>query len=567
MDVRSKKTGDIIRLNKSHFITSGGEGHIYARNGIAYKISIDPRTTIPYNKIQELSLIQNPNVIKPEDLLTNKRGIPVGYSMKHISNTYVLCQLFPKAFRLREKLENNTVLDLILQLRKMIEDIHKAEILVVDLNELNFLVSKDFKNIYGIDVNSFQTKSFPATALMESVRDRHSKTFSELTDWFSFGIVSFQLFVGIHPFKGRYPKIRYPQDKMRELNERMLKNIPVFHSDVRYPGNVLPFDVIPQAYKDWYKSIFVNGQRVEPPIDAVEIVFIPTIIKETIGDKDFDISKLFQYDSELIDYISVNGIRIAVTKNKDVYINGKKSHNTDCKHFGITPKNNKIIGIKIENNKVMAYDIVQNKKLGCSISAQEIFSYKGRVYVKNMDDIIEIEFAEMKKMDPRPVPRLVGKVMENATYIGYGVVIQNVLGRYVASMFPKSRSNSQVPIEELDGYKVVEAKYDSGILIIIASKKGRYDKFILKFDDNNKRYSLRKIDNITYSGINFTVLENGVVIHINETEEIELFHKEKDSSTVKVLSSSIISGDMRLYSDGVKVLFSRDKEIYRLKMK
>ena len=47
-------------------------------------------------------------------------------------------------------------------------------------------------------VDSYQTAHYPATAIMPSVRDWKVPLhdFSELSDWFSFAIVSFQVFLG-----------------------------------------------------------------------------------------------------------------------------------------------------------------------------------------------------------------------------------------------------------------------------------------------------------------------------------------------------------------------------------
>jgi hypothetical protein len=124
-----------------------------------------------------------------------------------------------------------------------------------------------------------------------------------------------------------------------------------------------------------------------------------------------------------------------------------------------------------------------------------------------------------------------------------------------------------VQCPEFKGYQIIDAKYDNNVLIVIGSRKGKYDKFILKFDEKFSTYSLRKVDDISYSGINFAVLENGIVVHINDNEEVEIFSNKKDANTVKVVDSPVISGDMRLFSDGVRVVFSKGKKMYRLKMK
>src|ERR1051326_6279805 len=140
-------------------------------------------------KIDELSLLVQPNIIRPLELIIDGRNRPVGYSMRSAGKTYSLCQLFPKAFRQRNNLTPDLMLRLVRQLQTGVSHIHSRGILIVDLNEMNFLVASDFNELFFIDVDSYQTPSFPATVLMESVRDRHAKSFSSDSDWFSFAVV------------------------------------------------------------------------------------------------------------------------------------------------------------------------------------------------------------------------------------------------------------------------------------------------------------------------------------------------------------------------------------------
>ena len=560
MEIYIQGNKNKIKLDKRHFISQGGEGSIFARRGIVYKIYTNPKSMIPHAKIKELSSIKNSNVIKPERIVLDNRQKPVGYTMKHISNTYALCQIFPKAFRDRTGMDTKNVLELIQKMQKTISDIHKEKILVVDLNEMNFLVNKKFEDIFFIDVDSYQTNSFSATAIMDSIRDRHSSTFSELTDWFSFGIVSFQMFIGIHPYKGIHPFLK-------GFDERMNANIPVFHKDVKFPKVCLPFDIIPQAYKDWFKAIFFDGKRLSPPSDPVELIVIPVVVKTVMGNEDFDIKEIFEYDSNIIKYISINGVRATIT-SKDLYISQKKITQINNKniHIAITPLTDKIISASLVNSNILLYNASDGTTPVYDILADDIMSYQGRVYIKNSDTISEITFVEMGN-NIHAVPKHVGNVMENATKLYDGVIIQNVLGSFMISIFPESGLHYQIQCPEFKGYQIIDAKYKDNVLMIIGSKKGKYDKFILKFDNKFSSYSLRKVEDISYCGINFTVLENGVVVHINENEEIEVFSNKKESKTVKVISNSVISGDMKLFNDGVQVVFAKNKKLYRLKMK
>lgn len=553
-----------IKLDNKKFIASGGEGSIYKYGKKAIKIYNNSTACIPFSKIQELANISAPNVIAPKELVLGSRNKPIGYTMRHISNTYALCQIFTKAFKTRNKVTPEMMLELVKKMQDTINHIHSKDILIVDLNEMNFLVDKKLKDIFFIDVDSYQTKSFPATAIMPSIRDRHNKSFNKMTDWFSFGIVSFQMFIGIHPFKGKHPKLK-------TMDERMMANIPVFHKDVKFPRVCMPFDYIPDAYKDWYKAIFVKGERIAPPAAAEAVLVIPVLTAIVKSNSNFDIRELASHDGNIIKFLSINGVRVIYTDSGGVYVNGNLELNAKGNDFAITEKKNTVINCSIVfddegNGKLRLLDINKNASIDCDINADEIMSYDGRVYVKQQDKIAEIEFIELGDKILVAAPT-VTNVLENATKLFSGVVIQNVLGSCVASVMPQSKTCHQILIPEVKGYQIVDAKYEKKVLIVIANKKGRYDKFIFKLSDDFKTYELRKVDDVSYTGINFTVLDNGVVVHANEEEEIEIFLNKLGKNNVKVIDSRNVTGDMRLYSDGVKVLFAEKDKMYRMQMK
>src|ERR1051325_1462078 len=237
-----------LRLGKSECKAQGGEGAVYVKGSSAYKIYAATSRCITQAKMDELSALVQPNIIRPLELIIDNRNRPVGYSMRAVGKAHALCQLFPKAFRQRNNLTPELTLRLVRQLQTGVSHIHNHGILIVALKDINFLGSADFKELFFIDVDSYQTPSFPATVLMESVRDRHSKTFSAGSDWFSFAIVSFQMLVGIHPYKGTYAAFQHLPDNATKLDARMRANISVLHRDVSVPAACLPFSVIPPNY-------------------------------------------------------------------------------------------------------------------------------------------------------------------------------------------------------------------------------------------------------------------------------------------------------------------------------
>ena len=187
------------------------------------------------------------------------------------------------------------------QLQTGVSHIHSRGILIVDLNEMNFLVAPDFSELFFIDVDSYQTPSFPATVLMESVRDRHAKAFSSDSDWFSFAVVSFQMFVGIHRSRERIRLFNTCLTTRRNSTRACSANVSVLHPGVSVPAACLPFSVIPPNYLDWYRAVFEQGKRLPPPqaVQAVIAVAGPPV-GHSIASRRFEVREVREFDSEII---------------------------------------------------------------------------------------------------------------------------------------------------------------------------------------------------------------------------------------------------------------------------
>jgi len=554
MDIFIKGKG-AVKLTQKEFKASGGEGSVYVKGKTAFKIYNDPKKMIPVGKIQELSSLTMPTIIKPEDTLLDSKNSPIGYTMQALSDTMALCAMFPKAYRDRNKITPDMAINLVKKLQEGVSHCHANKILIVDLNEMNFLINKGHDELFFIDVDSYQTPHYSATALMESVRDRHSKTFSELTDWFSFGIVSFQMFVGIHPYKGKH-------NTVKGLDERMLSNISVFNKDVSIPGACLPFDVIPQAYKDWYEAVFERGARIAPPDSLIPVIVVNPRVKKITGSQTFDISQILVADGDII-YVCDN----VIVSNNGIYNNTRKILSpTDNVNIAVTPKMNRIITAKLHMGQLKLYDGFFAKEIPVSLYADEIMSYDGRLYTKHDTNLYEIEFIDLPT-STMAAAKHVGNVLPQATQLFEGVAIQSILGAYYASLLAGSGKCYQCQIKELNGYRVVDAKLDKNVLIIVAEKSGQYDKFIFRFDEHYQTYDLRLSQDTGTLNVNFIVLDSGVVLHMNENEELELFSKNKGSNNVKLISDPAITGDCILFKNGGQACFAKDDTLYRFTMK
>ena len=552
-----------IDLSNGDFKAQGGEGAIYVKGGTAYKVYSNPARVIHPVKIQELSVLTAPNVIRPEVLLVGKHNQPAGYSMRYVTPTYSLCQAFPKSFRIRHNFSPAAALGLVRRLQNGVRTIHSCGILIVDLNEMNFLVSDDFGEIYFIDVDSYQTPSFAATALMESVRDRHAPSFSTGTDWFSFAVVSFQIFAGIHPYKGTYPPLQGVVEKDKRLDARMRGNISVLHPGVSVPAACLPFDVIPRAYLEWYRSVFEDGNRTEPPDSPVAAVTVASsAARHGNGAGQFEIAELMELDGDVVCVLNS-----FVVTTRGVYASGRRLCDAGADvRLAITPRNGHLVGARLSGNDLVLHDLTSNREITAAIEVEQITSYEGRLYGKEGSGLFQIEFLETAGTTVASLKR-VGNVMKNATQVFEGVAVQNMLGAYYASFLSAPGVSYQTRLQELDEYQLIDARLCGNVLMVVGARNGRYDKLIFRFTPEFQRYDLRVIQDIQCTGINVTVLETGICLHMTENDELEVFAATPGASGLRVIADPAIDSDARLFHVGRQALFARGNRLYRFAMR
>jgi len=555
------KGGGQVSLSRSDFVTSGGEGEIYAKGNTAYKIYIDPNHMIPEGKIQELALIKDPYVNKPDKIIASTKGKPIGYTTTFIKNAVPLCSLFPKAYRDRNSITPTIILSLIKRLQEMVDNVHTANILIVDLNEMNFLINDQYDKIYGIDVDSYQTKHFPATALMETVRDRHSKTFNEGTDWFAYAITSFQMFCGIHPYKGKH-------SNLKGLDARMNANISVLHPDVKVPKSILPFDVIPDVYKQWYLAVLHDGKRIHPPTDFIAQAVIAPIVKVIVSSGNIVIKDLNIDVIGNIKSIHHHFGHTVILTDEMVYSNSNPMQAIGKNNYvcAFTPKSNDAVIAHLEYDGLKIDNITRRYKKQTDLHIDTLVSYNGNLLIKSHSQIIEVRFIEIYGKILTTL-KTIGNVLPQATKLYSGVAIQNLLRSIFISLFPEQGVCYQLKVPELDSYKIIEAKFDNGVLMVIGVKDQKYDRLVFRFDSKYQNYDLRVVSDIVNTGLNFVTLDTGICVCLNEEEKIEAFSSRKGSKGIKVVEDNALSGDMVLYKKGGKVIVTKNNKVYQMSMK
>jgi len=561
-----------VNLTNSNFVTSGGEAKIFKSNNTIYKIYHNPAEMIPDGKIYELQEIKETNVLIPKDIIIDNKGNRVGFTMDPVDKVIHLCQLFTNSFINQNNVSNDTIIALVTRMQETIHNIHSAKCIQVDGNELNYLVDENkFEKCYFIDVNSYQTKSFPATVIMPSIRDWHAKVFNELTDWFSFAIIACQLFIGIHPFKGKHQDF-----KRHDMKKRMLANISVFNKNTRVAKSVRDFSRVPSNYMDWFLNLFEKGKRETPPSTSGEVNAIVRYIFVTSTDN-FHIEEtqpVRDYDDVITYHSNTNSNAITRTK-KSIYINN------DCYRVGSdvrlvhTPNTLTPVLVKLEDRKVVIKSLDKNRhvSLGSPMVADNIMIVDDTIYLKLKSDLIETRFMDSNQNSSSLlVTKTVWTISENSSQIFKNIIVQDILGsmHYFIPM-PSKNHVKMRRVFELDGCKVLDAKYELNVVVfsIFVRKTLEYKLLVLTEDNsinNYGSYKARFINTVGYSEVNFVTLDNGVVILIYD-DQMEIFRNDPSIKQVKIIKDKELSSGMTLCKRGVSTRFFTDNKLYSIGMR
>jgi len=196
--------------------------------------------------------------------------------------------------------------------------------------------------------------------------------------------------------------------------------------------------------------------------------------------------------------------------------------------------------------------------------------YKNSLFIKNEGKLIEISLKEMNNQIFPTVKHTWG-ILPNASEMFSGCVSQSVFGRqFFVIIEPNQSGNSEsfvIKIDELDSYRVIDAKYESNILIVIAYKDHQYDRFIIKLDLKNNRHIHRKEEDVDFVSANFIVLDNGLVVSINDQDSVQIFSNQYGKDAVKEIKDPDINSSMKLVKDGTQAKFFKDNKLFSIKTK
>lgn len=565
--------GGVITLTDKNYKAAGGEAAIYVANGMVYKLYHDPtHKQLPPKKMQELSLITNPQVVVPKEIIFDpKDGKPLGYTTTYVDNVEPLLKLFTRTFKDDNNVSFQMVNHVVKEIQKVVADVHGAQCLVVDLNELNILAEIKPSTItpWFIDTDSYSTPSFKATAIMDSVRDRRVTTYDKSgtmhynpdieSDWFSWSILAFWLYTNIHPYRGGHPNYK-PRDKTKQMDD----GVSVFHPGVRVPPSVNDFKVIPGRHLDYFKRVFLNNERGIPPLpDSSVPLLVPTQIVTIKGTDKLLVEEVAAYSSPILAVTTIMGVYYVATKTH-IYANKKEIGTHNAKKILLcSASDGTILTAQQDNsNKIIFRDLTKADPVGTAQS-NEMFVRNNAFYTISRGKLMENCFTAFgNKMVHRT------KEVENLSVISSkmydGCIIQDLLGKMYLTLPYKLGSCFSKHIPQLDGYRIVGAKAEKNIVVVLGEKKGQFDRFVIIYNKTFTTCDVRKTDDVTYGTINFTVMDNGLCILLSADDELELFATASQSET---LADPPFDATMRLFATSDGIFFINGNSFHQVKRK
>ncbi len=548
----------LVRLTPRDYLASGGEADLYLKDGRVLKIYHDPKRMISESKIKELSRITCDQVITPRSVIFQKDSrSPLGFTMAFVAAGFPLVKLFNKSFKRQHGLKVDHITQLAARIREVVRHIHSAGCLVVDMNELNLLVGSDFQTPWFIDTDSYQTPSHPATAIAESIRDRRSRpgVFSKETDWYAFAIIVFQLYIGIHPFKGGHPGY-----KPNEWAKRMEDGVSVLDVRATLPPSCESFSVIPKPVRDWFEAVFSNRERSEPPVGRagppVPVKTGPPQV--STGHHALSTRVIFTCPDEILRVFAFHGDLYWVTSD-GLYRNGKYLTGGipgSRTAVTLTQRGTPVLGF--HDQERLVFRTLGGEEIG-EAPAPGFFQRGGLFYTAGGHHLMEHQFLEMGGRLIRK-SRIAGNLGGASTRVLDGVLFQHLLGRtWILLPFPPGRAIAK-HVPELDGFRILDARSERYLCLVLAEQGGDYFRFTLTIEEkpDKVRVSVQPGD---YSPPNLAELANGIRVRMDGDDQLTIF---TDPGREQRYRDPPLDSSMRLFSQENSVCFIRGRQICRL---
>lgn len=548
-------------LTQQHYKASGGEGTVYQKGGTAYKIMHPGHSVIPHKKLEELNRIQADNVLIPLKYLLDAKGKPVGFTMRYVHDVEFLCKLFNNNFLQRNNLGPNDIIQLVKEMQLTLSKIHAANCLVVDFNQMNFLVDgKKFKIPYFIDTDSYQTPSYKATAIMDCIRDRKSPSgqFSQLTDWYSWGVVTFWLYIGTHPYRGSHPK--YGNNDWN--GKRMDDGISIFDANVTMPACCRDLSVIPKPHLDWYKNEFHKNDRSIPPMpDGHIVVTVGIQVKDVVEFKTYTV---FEYNLPIRRIFFDRGNRFVLTQDTlykdDAAIMKYSERYENVGFIRVEDGEDDPVLAGLQDGNIIIYDWKKNVVLH-ELAADEMMCCNGTIYTRCGDVLVQHTCTKLFDRTIHSVKQ-VANVFSPTCKLFDGVAIQDVVGKCMMAMQDEENDFVNVPVPDLDKKRIIDAKCIGSVCVVITEKKGKFERHVLTFSKGRTNYHIRTSEADSSDSAEFMIKESGLCV-APVGSDLETW----SGPNSKLFKDGPIPAGAIMYAERGKTMFAVGSKLYQIEKK
>jgi hypothetical protein len=563
-------------INPADHVATGGEGSVYLIGKTIIKLYSDLSKMLRDNmagKIEVLAKFAHPYIVAPQGLTLDSSGRAIGFYMAYAEGE-PFARMFTNKFRKRTGFDDKDASILADRMLDAFKYAHDQTAVLADPNELNWigvLLGANGPEPRVMDVDGWALGAkWPARAVMLSIRDFHTKDFTVQSDMFAWGVVSFQMYTGIHPYKGELPGY-----DMAELERRMRENASVFSKDVMLPMAVRDFGCIPGPLLNWYEATFQQGERTSPPSPfdtgitvparQVKIARVVTTVTgklryaRLLGDADpalriFPCGVVLLESGDLYDLGAKRVIGKADSRNCEVarveggWLVGEPNHRDTTFTF-INSTNYQPVSVEPP------------------VRAATLVRYDNRMFLVAHGGLTEVKFRKFGANPILAAGHTFGAMPKSTEWFD-GVGIQDTMGaKFLIAPFGDDACG-QVRTRELDGHRVVAAKAGHRFVSVIAiDTAGQYQRFEFTLDRTYNTYSVWQGPALN-AELNLTLVPRGQsgVVGATIARDGELTIFVPSTGTVNKLADKDITTAITLANWNESVVFIRDGQVWSLTM-
>jgi len=560
-------------LRPSDYVATGGEGSIYRASGTTVKLYTDPAKMRRDGMAEKVKLLQplgSEFIMAPQGVVLDQKGSPVGIYMPFAEGE-PMPRVFTNTFRDREKFDDDQAKALVGRIHDTVKSAHDHAALMIDPNEMNWIAVLKGKNVpspRAIDVDSWAIGRFGASVVMPSIRDWHSKDFTKLTDWFSVSIVCFQIFTGIHPYRGTLAGY-----KPGDFEARMKKNHSVFHTGVSLNRAVRDFHVIPAPLLEFYKAMFERGERGIPPspydkgVGAVApaaraLRVVTTASGALMFEKLLDLTahpavRIFHCGAVL----TASGVVYDLATNRQIGTLQSRSGEV------VKVEDGWLLADTVDSKNVYTYVDSRTLKtviLPFALNGYRHVRFENRLFLTTSTELVELNLVNAGK-PLLAVGRRTSILSPKSTKWFDGLGVQEAFGANFMLLPFGEKACVSVRARELDGVIPVSGKAGNRFASIIAMyKTGAYKKFEFTFSADYSSYTIWQ-GGADSSELNIAILPKGVCATIVNDGELVIFVPR--NASLNRVSDKQIATDMALAHWNDTVVYIQNGALWSLRMK